>query len=217
MSSAFIVGCGAHGRVVLDTMIAQKKWDSIAFIDDNQDLFGTTINSAKVVGDLSSIDAANAGIVVAIGHPEIREKLARRIEQANIPFINAIHPTAVIQPSAQIGVGNVFFAQSVINSNASIGNHVIINTAAVVEHDCVIHDFASISPGCQIGARVEVGKYTFFGTGAIVNLRVKIGSGSIIGAGSLVLHDIPDNVLAYGVPAKVIREIDTNAEFRRVL
>lgn len=217
MSSAFIVGCGAHGRVVLDTMIAQKQWDSVAFIDDNIELFGTTINGTPVVGNLDSIKKPDAAIVIAIGHPETREKIAQRALAANIPFLNAIHPSAVIQPSARIGVGNVMFAQSVINSNASIGDHVIINTAAVVEHDCQIADFVSISPGCQIGARVQVGKYTFFGTGAIVNLRVKVGSGSIIGAGSLVLNDIPDNVLAYGVPAKVIREIDTYSEFRRVL
>ena len=37
---------------------------------------------------------------------------------------------------------------------------------------------------------------------------VTIGENSIIGANSLVLEDIPDNVIAFGVPAKVIRKIN---------
>jgi maltose O-acetyltransferase len=36
---------------------------------------------------------------------------------------------------------------------------------------------------------------------------VKIGQGSVIGAGSVVTRDIPDNVIAAGVPCRVIREI----------
>lgn len=37
---------------------------------------------------------------------------------------------------------------------------------------------------------------------------VTIGKNSIIGAHSLVLKDVPDNVVAFGVPAKILREID---------
>lgn len=37
---------------------------------------------------------------------------------------------------------------------------------------------------------------------------VTIGDGSVVGAGSVVTKDIPENVLAAGVPCKVIREID---------
>jgi acetyltransferase-like isoleucine patch superfamily enzyme len=36
--------------------------------------------------------------------------------------------------------------------------------------------------------------------------QVKIGKNTIIGAGSLVTKDIPDNVVAYGSPCKIIKE-----------
>lgn len=37
------------------------------------------------------------------------------------------------------------------------------------------------------------------------------GAGSIVGAGSVVVRDVPDGVLAYGVPAKVIRKVRDDA------
>ena len=44
------------------------------------------------------------------------------------------------------------------------------------------------------------------GMGTNVIDGVKIGKNSIIGAGSLVTKDIPDNVVAYGSPCKIIRD-----------
>jgi len=51
------------------------------------------------------------------------------------------------------------------------------------------------------------------GDNAIVCKGVTIGKNSIIGARSVVLHDIPENVIAAGNPAKPIRELDKDKEF----
>jgi acetyltransferase-like isoleucine patch superfamily enzyme len=45
------------------------------------------------------------------------------------------------------------------------------------------------------------------GSNATILCGVTVGSGSIIGAGSVVLHDVPDNVIVAGNPAKIIRKI----------
>lgn len=44
------------------------------------------------------------------------------------------------------------------------------------------------------------------GSGAVISNNIKIGSGSLIGAGSVVTKDIPDGVIAFGNPCKVVRE-----------
>ena len=59
----------------------------------------------------------------------------------------------------------------------------------------------------EIIAPVTIGDDVLIGTGAIILPGITIGSGSIIGAGSVVTHDIPPNVLAFGVPCRVAREI----------
>lgn len=57
---------------------------------------------------------------------------------------------------------------------------------------------------------VEIGEYTFVGNGVTIlsgNKNLVIGKNVVIGANSVVTKSIPDNVIAVGSPAKVIRTI----------
>ena len=54
---------------------------------------------------------------------------------------------------------------------------------------------------------IHVGKNVWIGSGAQIMPGITIGDNSVIGAGSVVTNDIPANVVAYGVPCKVAREI----------
>ncbi|MBJ7538251.1 acyltransferase [Marinomonas sp. C1424] len=58
----------------------------------------------------------------------------------------------------------------------------------------------------QIG-KIHLKENVWLGTGVTILGNVTIGKNSIIGAGSIVTQDIPDNVIAAGVPAKVVREL----------
>ncbi len=63
----------------------------------------------------------------------------------------------------------------------------------------------------EIIAPVTIGDDVWIGAGAIILPGVTIGSGTTIGAGSVVTHDVPANVLAYGVPCRVVSEIRSEA------
>lgn len=54
---------------------------------------------------------------------------------------------------------------------------------------------------------VSIGRNVWIGSGVQIMPGVTIGDHSVIGAGSVVTSEIPANVVAYGVPCKVIREI----------
>lgn len=51
-----------------------------------------------------------------------------------------------------------------------------------------------------------IGDYVWIGGGAIIMPGVTIGDNVVIGAGSVVTGDVPDNVIAYGNPCRIIRE-----------
>jgi len=71
-------------------------------------------------------------------------------------------------------------------------------------------DHVVLSPGVMVGGEVEIGSHSMIGIGAVVSNRVKIGKESVIGGNSFVHKDIPENVVAYGIPAKIIRKSEIN-------
>ncbi len=61
--------------------------------------------------------------------------------------------------------------------------------------------------GAQFNLPVHIGKNVWIGAGVLIMPGVSIGENTIIGAGSVVTKDIPANVVAFGSPCRVIREI----------
>ena len=59
----------------------------------------------------------------------------------------------------------------------------------------------------EYGKPINIGNNVWFGCNVVVCPGVTIGDNCVIGAGSVVTRDIPPNSLAFGVPAKVNREI----------
>jgi len=83
-------------------------------------------------------------------------------------------------------------------------------------HGVIIEDFVQIGSHCSIYSistidekegQVWLKKGCSIGSHSVVMPGVTVGENSIIGAFSFVNKDIPDNVLAVGVPAKVIRKL----------
>ena len=107
--------------------------------------------------------------------------------------------------------GDSFYSNHnlVIGDGAPVtfGSHVFVApncSFATAEH--------SIDPelrreGYEIAKPIVVEDNVWIGTGTTVLAGVRIGKNSVIGAGSVVTRDIPANVVAYGVPCRVIRPI----------
>lgn len=106
------------------------------------------------------------------------------------------------------------YAPITIGDNVMIAPNVTITTvnhSLDPERRRVFHTKDSFHPekkgNWEIIAHVAIGNDVWIGAGSIILPGVTIGSGSTIGAGSVVTHDIPPNVLAFGVPCKVVREV----------
>ncbi|HTD20232.1 MAG TPA: hypothetical protein VK667_11955, partial [Ktedonobacteraceae bacterium] len=124
---ALIFGAGAQGRVILDILRAQSRYDSIEFIDDNETLWGQFVNGAPVAGNFDYAhqqDQGTSRMIIAVGNPVLRLSIARKAREYAIPFLNAVHPSSVIMPTVTLGEGNMISALAVINSNSVIGDNV---------------------------------------------------------------------------------------------
>ena len=85
-----------------------------------------------------------------------------------------------------------------------IGKTVRIAQLCNIGHDTILNDRVAISAGTELGGFVEIGKKSYVSMGCTIRNRVKIGACTLIGMGSNVTKDIPDNVIAYGNPCRVI-------------
>ena len=145
-------------------------------------------------------------IVLGVYQPQHKINIIKLLKPNKDRFINVIHSGLDISKMSSLGNGVLINSKVSIAAHTHIGDFVSINRNVSVGHHTIIGDYCSINPGCNIAGNVTIGEGTTIGMGTNILHQVKIGNNSIIGAGSVVTKDIPDNVIAYGSPCKVIRE-----------
>lgn len=190
-----IIGASGHGKVVAD--IVRACGDAVVgFLDDDAE-------KENVLGPVrSAANYPDCRFVIAIGSNAVRKAIAASL---SVCWYTAVHPTAVISPTAVLGEGTVVMANAVVNAQAEIGAHCIVNTAAVVEHENILADFVHVSPGAALGGNVRVGEGTHIGIGACVRNNTSICGGCTIGAGAAVVKNIGELGTYAGVPARRLK------------
>lgn len=203
-SKLIIIGAGSLGVMTLDAALEMNCYEEILFIDDNKET-NELIHGYRVIGGMEQLNEVNkeTDYIIAIANNKIRKKIA---EQYDLNYVNIIHPKAVLSRFIQLGIGNIILSHTTIDPNAQLSNHVIVNKNNSIGHDTILHNYSQVSPGSSFGGYVELGKGAFVGLGSAIIPNVKIEKWSVIGAGAVVTKDIPDNVTAVGVPAKIIKE-----------
>jgi sugar O-acyltransferase (sialic acid O-acetyltransferase NeuD family) len=206
---------GASDQCLVDYPILRQLGCQIeALIDDTPDKRSPIKGVPIYLGEqgldafLQASKIGSLGFVVAIGNPygHVRTKLHYLMKGKGLTPISFADPTALICNTTTYGEGLQVMASAIIHNDVEIGIQCIINTRALVEHHCVLKDGVEIAPGAVLCGRVHVGENSWIGANATVGPRLNIGDNSIIGAGAVVVTDIPSNVVAVGVPARVIRE-----------
>lgn len=211
-----VFGAGGHGKSALDTLRAEGKYEVLGLVDSTRQK-GYRVLGTQVLGgesDLPEIlqQLACSNFFIAVGDNFQRSAISNRLLETfpDIAFVSTVHPSAVVSPSAELGAGSIVMAGAVISAQSTISAGCIINTRASIDHDCTLAPFSSLAPGATLGGEVDVGRCSSVGLGSSVSQQVKIGADTVIGTGSAVVSEIPESVVAYGCPCKVIRsrEID---------
>lgn len=197
-----IIGASGHGKVVAEVALKMNNWESIVFLDDDEDLespldlriIGTSDEVLQYIDDYE--------IFVGVGNNTIREEIQDMLEEAGASIPTLIHPTSVIGEHVIIEAGTVIMAGAVINCCSNIGRGCIINTSSTIDHDNSIEDYVHVSPGAHLAGSVTVGKKSWLGIGSIVSNNVNITSGCKVGAGAVVIKDVTEPGVYVGVPVR---------------
>lgn len=216
MKRIVIVGTGQQSQVVKYNVVAQGAYDIIAYLDTDTSKWGKSLKGIPILSGYKDYDSDYLRKVestlhtnyffIALGNMKVRRKLFEFFTICGWHPADIIHPSATVSPTAKLGCGVFIEAGCLITPNPVIGDNVVINTGSQVNHDNYIGDHVYIASGVILSGGVTIGEGALLDDGVIVALGRHVGSNSIIGAGSVVTKDVPDNVIAYGNPCRIIRD-----------
>lgn len=208
MRDIVIIGAGGFGRevqwLIQEINDHKLEWNFIGFVDDYVDV-GTMINGSQVVGNIDWLMNQKLNVVCAIGDPNTKKKVLSRLETSSNIYPVLVHPDVRKSNSVQFGEGCIICSGCILTVNIIIGKHVIINLDSTVGHDAIIGDYSTILPSVNVSGHVRIEDEVSVGTGSKIIQEVSVGKNTIIGAGAVVTKDIPENVVAVGMPAKPIK------------
>lgn len=219
MAEIVVFGASDQAKCTIDILERTGDHRIVGLIDDNAAV-GTPVYGYPVLGTTGELPGLAAhhgftGGLVAIGDNHVRARVVDRIVAAlpGFEFVTAIHPFTSIGRDTRIGAGAVIMAGAVVNGSSVVGRHALINARASLDHDSVLGEFASLGPNSATGGRVRIGTGTAVAIGATVLHGRTIGAHTVVGAGATVIADLPDHVVAYGTPCRVVRERSTDEKY----
>jgi len=198
-----IIGCGGHSKVITDIAEAMG-FEDISYLN--------TLGGSKTFMERDVVhrepEHYRDYFFVAIGDNASRERVFTKFSNDNpnaIP-VSLIHPSSIITQRCSIDGGTVVMPLCVVNSSTTIGKGVIVNTRSSIDHDSCLKNFSSLAPGVSMGGNVYLGERSAISIGASVKHGIHIGKDVVVGGASLVLKNVEDNAVVYGIPARFIRE-----------
>jgi sugar O-acyltransferase (sialic acid O-acetyltransferase NeuD family) len=207
-----IVGAGGFAKEVLSCISGHSE-NNIVFYDDVNPEITHVFDSYEV---LKSEDAVKAYFkshddkyTIGIGNPGLRRSLYDKFTVLGGSFSKVVSDLAFLGTyNVELSDGVVILPGVNISNNTSIGKGTMIYYNSTITHDCHIGEFVEIAPGVQVLGRVKIDSYSSIGAAAVILPDVHIGENVIIGAGAVVTKDIPDNSIAMGIPARVVKKMN---------
>lgn len=209
-----ILGTSGRAQEVLwiatEIPLEHRDWDPGGFLDDDIEAGRRRLQSRgialPVVGTINEYLPEPGDVFLAgIGDPRGRLECAARLEARGARFVNVIHPSAHISPSAQLGQGIFMFFGAVVNSGAIVGDHVAIGCYAGVAHGTVTGAGCTLSSHVDVTGDAHLGRGVFLGSHAVVLPKARVGDFAVVGAGSVAMGSVPPAVTVLGVPARTLR------------
>lgn len=184
-SSLLIIGAGGLGREFAAALKNSffSNFSLKGFVDDDLPV-GTLVNSIPVLGNLSWLLNQNEkyGLLLAIGNPQIRNKILKKLQQGTFDYPTLIHPNVSIHDpeTVKIGQGCYIADGCILTTGITIEDFCFINTACSLQHDAYIEANSVLMPGVRITAGARIGTGTYISANCVISTALMIPSFSII-------------------------------------
>jgi sugar O-acyltransferase (sialic acid O-acetyltransferase NeuD family) len=201
------VGAGGFGREVL--LWARDAWPEQAakiagFLSADAGRLNGHAASLPVIADPAAFEPKlGDALLLAIGIPETRRRVAEDLLSRGAEFLTLIHPTAIVAPRASIGPGSILCPYAIVSDAARLGRFTLMNYQSSLGHDASAGDYTVLSPYATLGGGASIGENVFMGMHSSIGPGKRIGAHSKVSANSVALADAPPNSIIFGVPGRI--------------
>jgi sugar O-acyltransferase (sialic acid O-acetyltransferase NeuD family) len=202
--SLILIGSGGHASVLLDVLkMCDRKVLGVVdpkLLKEGKSMF----NGLKVLGDDSQItkfDTLEVELVNGIGPSTSsfkKQEIENRYSSLGYTFATVIHPSAIINCDAIIGIGVQIMAGAIIQSGVSIAKGCVINSGSIIEHDCMLSSFVHVAPGAVLCGNVKLLDNVYVGANAVITQNIKVSENSIVGAGTTLTKNLGASIKYIG-------------------
>ncbi|MCO5235622.1 MAG: acetyltransferase [Chitinophagaceae bacterium] len=205
----YIVGCGNVGGFVAYNFDSfnTEEYEIHGFLDDDTGKYNKTIFGFPVLGGIDMLDlwSDKTAVVIGIADPLMKKNVKERINLPNVVFPSLISKSAWVSNQVTIGEGTVIYPGVTIDYDVVIEDFVLVNKNCSLGHNSMLSKFSTLAPGVSLAGFTYLEECVNVGINAATIQNVHIGQNSIIGGMSMVIKDLPENITAVGVPAKIIK------------
>lgn len=218
MQSYVIWGSSGHAKV-LGSLINLRGGRIVALFDNNPEALPAINNVPLYIGLKGfecwfneQIEVHNIRGIVAIGGARGRDRLIINdlFSAHQLQTQPLVHPFASVCSTVTIGQGTQVLSQAIIAADTKIGKSCIINHRASVDHECVVGNGVHLAPASTLCGCITLGDNVMIGANATILPRITIGDDTIVGAGAVVTRNLPEGIVAFGNPARIIRNIHSS-------
>lgn len=184
----------------IEQKVADGNWYQYIHEPKMQAIVQQSAQTVQHINDVAKTDIPRANQLIQEFLPHLGPNV-----QVYCPIVSIEHPNQLT-----IGEGSFINARLQILSagRVTIGQHCFIGpNCQLFTPNHPTDDWELRAQGWEYDSPITIGDYCWFGGSVVVLPGVTIGKNVVVGAGSVVTHDLPDNVIAAGNPARVIRAV----------
>ena len=217
INKILIWGGGLQSRIIQSMIHDYNVGDIVGIFDSTikRIYYPTNIKLFNSYSMLPELLSSSTHFVVAIGnqHGYLRSSISIKLTSFGLKPINIISQYAVIDKTAELGVGLQIMPGSNVHKFTKINNYSILNTSSTVDHECSIGTGVHVMGSAALAGDITVENYVSVGTNATILPSILIGEHAQIGAGSVVLKNVAQRSVMVGVPAVLLRKLSLNFNF----
>jgi sugar O-acyltransferase (sialic acid O-acetyltransferase NeuD family) len=214
-----IIGAGGFGAVaasLAESMnaaardhLGAARWEVVGYADRDPAKRGIGHAGHVVLGTIEQVaptfESRELWFICAIGDNHARAEMVTRALQFGWRPATLVHPSAILDPTVEVGAGSFIGPLVVASWNTRIGAHVVIDAHVSIGHNAVLMDFCEVFAGARINGNCRLAEYALVGCNGTLLPGTLVGRNAVVGANSLAHGVVAPETTTVGAPARVVR------------